>query len=77
MPQPDYNDDLVFPPKEEILSMPRCDIERLRKALKETKRSLLDIQNKIMIDNGAYGEIHPLYKMANLTIKHIDEALNG
>ena len=77
MPQPDYNDDLVFPPKEEVLSMPRCDIEKLRKALKETKRSLLDMQNKIMIDNGTYGEIHPLYKMANLAIKHIDEALNG
>lgn len=77
MPQPDYNDDLVFPPKEEILSMPRYDIERLRKTLKETKRSLLDMQNKIMIDNGAYGEIHLLYKMANQAIKHIDEALNG
>lgn len=77
MPQPDYNDDLVFPPKEEVLSMPRCDIEKLRKALKETKRFLLDMQNKIMIDNGAYGEIHPLYKMANRAIKHIDEALNG
>ena len=77
MPQPDYNDDLVFPPKEEVLSMPRCDIERLRKALKETKRSLLDMQNKIMIDNGTYGEIHPLYKLADQAIKHIDEALNG
>ena len=58
--EPDYKDNLAFPP-----SMPRCDIERLRKALKETKRSILDMQNKIMIDNGAYGEIHPLYKMAN------------
>lgn len=77
MPQPDYNDNLVFPPEDEVLSMPRCDIEKLRKALKETKRSLLDMQNKIMIDNGAYGEIHPLYKMANQAIKHIDEALNG
>ena len=77
MPQPDYNNDLVFPPKEEVLSMPRCDIERLRKALKKTKRSLLDMQNKIMIDNGAYGEIHPLYKMANTAIKYIDEVLNG
>lgn len=73
----DYRNNLAFPPKEEILFMPRCDIERLRKALKETKRSLLDMQNKIMIDNGAYGEIHPLYKMVNRAIKHIDEALNG
>lgn len=74
----DDSDTVIIDKKRfEEMTMPRCDIEKLRKALKETKRSLLDMQNKIMIDNGAYGEIHPLYKMANLAIKHIDEALNG
>ena len=72
----DSNTMIIDKKRFEEMTMPRCDIIRLKNGLITTKRKLLDMQRKIMIDNGTYGECHPLYKMINETIKNIDEALD-
>lgn len=75
MPQPDYNDDLVFPPKEEVLSMPRCDIVELQNKIKNLKELLKSSREIIDRYLDAYSVID--YDTACDIIDSIDEALNG
>lgn len=75
MPQPDYNDDLVFPPKEEVLSMPRCDIVELQNKIKNLKELLKSSREIIDRYLDAYSVID--YYTACDIIDSIDEALNG
>ena len=75
MPQPDYNDDLVFPPKEEVLSMPRCDIVKLQNKIKNLKELLKSSREIIDRYLDAYSVID--YDTACDVIDNIDEALNG
>lgn len=75
MPQPDYNDDLVFPPKEEVLSMPRCDIVELQNKIKNLKELLKSSREIIDRYLDAYSVTD--YDTACDVIDSIDEALNG
>ena len=75
MPQPDYNEDLVFPPKEEVLSMPRCDIVELQNKIKNLKELLKSSREIIDRYLDAYSVID--YDTACDIIDSIDEALNG
>lgn len=64
---PDYENDLVFPPKEEVLSMPRCDIEELKNKIKNIKECLKECHHYIVNtpvypqgDDVKQAEIHKL-----------------
>lgn len=74
MPQPDYNDDLVFPPKEEVLSMPRCDIVELQNKIKNLKELLKSSREIIDRYLDAYSVMD--YDTACDVIDSIDEVLN-
>ena len=76
MPQPDYNDDLVFPPKEEVLSMPRCDIEELKNKIKGMKIVLQDCKQMFVAEKSFLVQCSRLEDIESI-IERIDEALNG
>ena len=75
MPQSDDNEDLVFPPKEEVLSIPRCDIVELQNKIKNLKELLKSSREIIDRYLDAYSVID--YDTACDIIDSIDEALNG
>ena len=47
--------------------------EKLQKQLDIARNGLSDIQRRIMIDNGTYGECHTTYKLAQATLDKIKE----
>lgn len=47
--------------------------EKLQKQLDIAINGLKDIQRRIMIDNGTYGECHTTYKLAQATLDKIKE----
>ena len=41
-----YLDNLAFPPKEEVLSMPRCDIEELKQQINKLERIIESLKDE-------------------------------
>lgn len=48
-------------------------LEQTQKRLDVALNGLKDIQRRIMIDNGTYGECHTTYKLAQATLDKIKE----
>lgn len=48
-------------------------LEQTQKKLDIAVNGLKDIQRRIMIDNGTYGECHTTYKLAQATLDKIKE----
>lgn len=51
-------------------------LEQTQKKLDIALNGLKDIQRRIMIDNGTYGECHTTYKLAQATLDKIKELNN-
>lgn len=57
-----------------VATIEKC--EKLQKQLDIAVNGLKDIQRRIMIDNGTYGECHTTYKLAQATLDKIEELNN-
>ena len=73
--EPDYENNLAFPPQEEVLPMPRCDIEELKNKIKGMRIVLQDCKQMFVAEKSFLVQCSRLEDIESI-IERIEGMLN-